>query len=94
LLACVGLLLVSLVRISQLAHVTLSHEVMIVNLICLSAKAVAGRRPASFVLKGFEPASGWTPGWSFVLLHWSAPGRRFSVESIPSKLKRVPDMNV
>lgn len=38
-----------------------------VNLICLSAKAAAGRRPASFALGGFEPASGWTPGWSFFI---------------------------
>ena len=40
---------------------------MTVNLICLSANAAAGRRPASFALGGFEPASGWTPGWSFFI---------------------------
>jgi hypothetical protein len=40
---------------------------MTVNLICLSAKAAAGRRSASFALGGFEPATGWTPGWSFFI---------------------------
>ncbi|KAG6328139.1 hypothetical protein ID866_10950 [Astraeus odoratus] len=41
---------------------------IVVILICLSAKAAAGRRPASFALGGFDPsASGWTPGWSFFI---------------------------
>ncbi|KAG6374151.1 amino acid transporter [Boletus reticuloceps] len=40
---------------------------IIITLICVSAKATAGRRPASFAFDGFEPASGWTPGWSFFI---------------------------
>lgn len=36
--------------------------------VCLSVKAAAGRRSASFALGHFDPsASGWTPGWSFVI---------------------------
>ncbi|KAG1744623.1 amino acid transporter [Suillus paluster] len=39
-----------------------------VILICLSAKAAAGRRPISFALGNFDPSySGWTPGWSFFI---------------------------
>ena len=67
LLARVGPPLVLSVKICHLAHATLSHAVMIVNLVCLSTQAAAGRRPASFALGGFEPASGWTPGWSFFI---------------------------
>ncbi|KIJ61727.1 hypothetical protein HYDPIDRAFT_95997 [Hydnomerulius pinastri MD-312] len=41
---------------------------IIVILICVSAKAAAGRRPPSFALGGFDAsASGWTPGWSFFI---------------------------
>ncbi|KAF8130122.1 amino acid transporter [Boletus edulis] len=40
---------------------------IIITLICVSVKAAAGRRPASFAFGGFEPASGWTPGWSFFI---------------------------
>ncbi|KAG9308658.1 amino acid transporter [Chiua virens] len=40
---------------------------IIVILICVSVKAAAGRRSASFALGGFEPASGWPAGWSFFI---------------------------
>ncbi|KAF8636099.1 hypothetical protein AX17_003804 [Amanita inopinata Kibby_2008] len=41
---------------------------LIAVLICLSAKAAAGRRSAKFALSHFDPsASGWTPGWSFFI---------------------------
>ncbi|KAF8837221.1 amino acid transporter [Paxillus ammoniavirescens] len=37
-------------------------------LICVSVTAVAGRRPISFALGGFDAsASGWTPIWSFFI---------------------------
>ncbi|ESK89515.1 hypothetical protein Moror_16074 [Moniliophthora roreri MCA 2997] len=40
----------------------------IVMLVCLSAKADVGRKPASFALGFFDPSgSGWTPGWSFFI---------------------------
>ena len=63
----VGLPSVSLVETRCLTHDASSHTTITVNLICLSAKAAAGRRSASFALGGFEPASGWTPGWSFFI---------------------------
>ncbi|KAF8838089.1 amino acid transporter [Paxillus ammoniavirescens] len=41
---------------------------IVVILICVSAKAAAGRRPVSFALGSFDAsASGWTPGWSFFI---------------------------
>ncbi|KIK66419.1 hypothetical protein GYMLUDRAFT_38209 [Collybiopsis luxurians FD-317 M1] len=40
----------------------------IVILVCLSAKAAVGRRPAAFALGHFDPSpSGWTAGWSFFI---------------------------
>lgn len=51
----------------RLAHYALSHVMMAVILIALSAKADAGRHSAAFALGGFESASGWTPGWSFFI---------------------------
>ncbi|PBK71303.1 amino acid transporter [Armillaria solidipes] len=41
---------------------------VLVMLVCLSAKAAAGRQSAAFALGHFDPsASGWTPGWSFFI---------------------------
>ncbi|KAK0450364.1 amino acid transporter [Desarmillaria tabescens] len=41
---------------------------VLVMLVCLSAKAAAGRHSAAFALGHFDPsASGWTPGWSFFI---------------------------
>ncbi|KAF8970649.1 amino acid transporter [Flammula alnicola] len=41
---------------------------VVVMLVCLSAKAAAGRRSAAFALGHFDPSfSGWTPGWSFFI---------------------------
>lgn len=61
----VGLHLVPSVKLCLLCQTTLSHPTITVNLVCLSANAAIGRRPVSFVFGGFEPTSGWTPGWSF-----------------------------
>ncbi|RDB17717.1 Choline transport protein [Hypsizygus marmoreus] len=41
---------------------------IIIILVGFSAKAAAGRRPASFALGHFDPsASGWNPGWTFFI---------------------------
>ncbi|KAF8994919.1 amino acid transporter [Cyathus striatus] len=41
---------------------------IIIILICLSVKAAAGRRSASFALGHFDPTpSGWTPGWAYFI---------------------------
>ncbi|KAK0199933.1 amino acid transporter [Desarmillaria ectypa] len=41
---------------------------VLIMLVCLSAKASAGRHSAAFALGHFDPsASGWTPGWSFFI---------------------------
>ncbi|KAF7343883.1 Amino acid transporter [Mycena venus] len=41
---------------------------VIVILVCVSAKAAAGRHSAAFALGYFDPApSGWTPGWAFFI---------------------------
>ncbi|KAK7026424.1 hypothetical protein VNI00_015659 [Paramarasmius palmivorus] len=54
---------------------------IIVMLVCLSVKADAGRRSASFALGFFDPSgSGWTPGWSF-FIGLLPPGRKLHFPS-------------
>ncbi|KAF8214624.1 amino acid/polyamine transporter I [Mycena galopus ATCC 62051] len=43
---------------------------VIVILVCVSAKAAAGRHSAAFALGHFDPSpSGWTPGWAFFIAY-------------------------
>lgn len=63
--------LVGVIGAPHRTHTTVSryctnHRTAI--LICLSVKAAAGRRTASYALGHFDPSpSGWTPGWAFCI---------------------------
>lgn len=64
-----------------------------VILICLSAKAAVGRHSVAFALGGFEPASGWSPGWSFFIGLLPVSNPLFRLDD-RNEFTRLSDMGV
>ncbi|KAF8882833.1 amino acid transporter [Infundibulicybe gibba] len=68
---------------------------VIVILICLSVKAAAGRRSASFALGHFDPsASGWTPGWTFFIGLLPVPYTYAAIGMVTSMAEEVHEPTI